>query len=149
MREITEIIIHCTATKEGLDFHVKNVDSWHKAKGMKKQKKSGLYCGYHYLIDLKGVIEQGRFEEEQGAHCVGHNTNSIGIVYVGGLDEDGNCKDTRTIAQKAAMYILLVDLKARYPEAKVYGHNEFANKCCPSFDVQEDYGEFNMEGAHI
>lgn len=139
MREINEIIIHCSCTKEGVAFHVKDIDRWHKEKGMKKQKKSGLYCGYHYVIDLEGTIERGRFEEEQGAHCQSHNQHSIGICYIGGLDEEGNPKDTRTINQKAALYVLIEHLRAKYGDIPVVGHNKYANKACPCFDAEEEY----------
>ena len=33
MRIITEIIIHCSATPEGKDFHASDIDRWHKAQG--------------------------------------------------------------------------------------------------------------------
>ena len=56
MRKIDEIIIHCTATVEGKDYHVADVDKWHKARGWK-----GI--GYHYLITLDGTIEKGRKED--------------------------------------------------------------------------------------
>ncbi|MQN59954.1 N-acetylmuramoyl-L-alanine amidase [Prevotella copri] len=28
-----------------------------------------------------------------------------------------------------------------YPEASIHGHNEFASKDCPCFDVKEEWGE--------
>lgn len=136
MRKIDKIIIHCSATQEGSDFHVSDIDRWHKQKGYK-------CVGYHYVITLDGTIEKGRDEEMVGAHCKGYNTNSIGICYIGGLDKDGKAKDTRTVQQKAALYLLLITLKLKYPDAKIYGHNEFANKACPSFNVKAEYGDFN------
>lgn len=136
MRKIDKIIIHCSATKEGLKFHVSDIDRWHKAKGYKS-------VGYHYFITIDGEIESGRDEEEVGAHCKGQNKNSIGICYCGGLDSEGKPKDTRTPPQRAAMYLLLGILKLKYPDATIHGHNEFANKACPSFNVQEEYGDFN------
>ena len=134
MRKIDKIIIHCSATKEGVDFHVKDIDRWHKQKGYK-------CVGYHYVITLDGAIEKGRNEDEIGAHCKGYNANSIGICYIGGLDKEGNAKDTRTVQQRAALYLLLNQLKEKYPNATIHGHNEFANKACPSFDVQAEYGD--------
>ena len=133
MRKITEIIIHCSATKEGIAFNANDIDRWHKQKGYN-------CIGYHYVITLDGVVQSGRSIEEVGAHCLNHNKNSIGICYIGGLDENGKPKDTRTIQQKAAMYNLLVTLKNIYKDATIHGHNEYASKQCPCFDVATEYG---------
>ena len=139
MRKIDKIIIHCTATAEGKDFYVKDVDKWHKARGWK-----GI--GYHYLITLDGTIEKGRAESEIGAHTTGQNKNSIGICYVGGLAKDGKTpKDTRTEAQKKALLELLIALIIKYPQAKIYGHRDFANKACPSFDARKEYYNINLK----
>lgn len=127
-RTITEIIIHCTATKEFQDIKAVDVDRWHKQLGWK-------CIGYNYLIDLDGTIENGRDINMTGAHTVGHNTHSIGVCYVGGLDENGKAKDTRTPEQKLALQTLIVNLKRMFPNAKIYGHRQFANKACPCFDV--------------
>lgn len=134
MRNIKEIIIHCSATSEGRDYTVADIDRWHKARGW-----NGI--GYHYVVYRDGSIHKGRSEEQIGAHCKGHNRNSIGICYIGGLAADGRtAKDTRTEAQRKAMLDLLGSLLIRYPHAPVHGHNEFANKACPSYDVQADLG---------
>ena len=130
MRKINEIIIHCSATKEGMDFSAKDIDRWHRERGFDK-------IGYHYVIKLDGTVEKGRGLEEIGAHCTNHNRNSIGICYVGGLSKDGKAKDTRTDAQKKALWDLLRVLLIKYPNANVYGHNEFAKKDCPCFDEQK------------
>lgn len=133
MRKINEIIVHCTATAEGKNFKAADIDRWHKAKGW-----NGI--GYHHVVDLDGTVEQGRPENEVGAHCLKHNANSIGVVYVGGLASDGKTpKDTRTLEQKAALVKLLTELKHRYPNATIHGHRDFAAKACPSFDATKEY----------
>ena len=133
MRKINEIIVHCTATAEGKNFKAADIDRWHKAKGW-----NGI--GYHHVVDLDGTVEPGRPENKVGAHCLKHNTNSIGVVYVGGLASDGKTpKDTRTQKQKAALVKLLTELKHRYPNATIHGHRDFAAKACPSFDATKEY----------
>ena len=133
MRKISEIIIHCADTPEGRNDKAADIDRWHKAQGWQ-------CIGYHYVIDLDGTIEPARDLEKAGAHCTGHNANSIGIVYIGGRCKDaGTPKDTRTDAQKASLVLLLKYLRAKYPNAKIYGHRDFAQKACPCFDAKEEY----------
>lgn len=133
MRTIKEIIIHCADTPEGRDDKAEDIDRWHKQRGFDR-------IGYHYVIDLDGTIEAGRDPDCIGAHCKGHNTNSIGICYIGGADRDTlKPKDTRTDAQKASLLLLLKYLRQRYPDAKIYGHRDFSDKPCPSFDAKKEY----------
>lgn len=132
-RSITKIIVHCSATPEGKDYTVKDIDTWHRANGW-----SGI--GYHWVIYRDGTIAKGRDESIIGAHCTGQNTNSIGICYIGGTESNGlTPKDTRTPQQKASLIKLLKELKSRYPKASIHSHNEFANKACPSFDAKNEY----------
>lgn len=138
MRRINEIIIHCTATQEGKDFHREDIDKWHKARGWK-----GI--GYHYVITLDGKVEKGRPDEEVGAHATNHNKYSIGVVYVGGLDKNDKPKDTRTQTQKEAMWELMRQLLIKYPNANIIGHNEVSSKACPCFDVQKEFGIINLK----
>ena len=135
-RVINEIIIHCTATPEGRECSVDEIRQWHKARGFTD-------IGYHYVIHLDGRVENGRDVDIAGAHCTGHNTHSIGVVYVGGCAKDGKTpKDTRTDAQKASLANLLIDLRKLYPRATIHGHRDFANKACPSFDATKEYRMF-------
>ena len=132
MRTINEIIVHCSATPEGRDVTVEEIDKWHKQNGWK-----GI--GYHYVIYLDGSVHKGRSDEQVGAHCVKHNKNSIGVCYIGGCDKNMRAKDTRTDAQKQSLIELLTQLKKLYPNARIYSHNEFAYKACPSFDATNEY----------
>lgn len=134
MRKITEIIVHCADTPEGRDVRAAEIRRWHKAKGWND-------VGYHYIVDIDGTIEPGRPVEQMGAHVSGHNANSVGVCYVGGCDTKGKAKDTRTEAQKSSLVLLIKFLKAQYPDAKVYGHRDFAAKACPCFDAKAEYAE--------
>ena len=131
-RTITEIIIHCSSTPEGRDYTVEDIRRWHKERGWSD-------IGYHYVVYRNGHIEPGRDVDIIGAHCAGHNTHSIGICYVGGVARDGKtAKDTRTLAQKAALLSLRVDLHKLYPKAIIVGHHDYdKGKSCPSFDAKE------------
>lgn len=146
MRKINEIILHCSATKELQDFRAKDIDQWHRNQGWK-------CIGYNFVIDLDGTIEKGRDLEDIPAHCTGHNKNSIGICYVGGLDKNGQPKDTRTNKQKESMYKLVNDMLNKYNLTikDVYGHRVFANKACPCFDTEtfrQEYRQWKARQAN-
>lgn len=134
-RRITSIAVHCTATPEGRPHTAADIRAWHKGQGWAD-------IGYHFVIRLDGTIEAGRPLAQAGAHVVGHNTNSIGIVYVGGMTADMKAaKDTRTPAQKCALISLLLTLRQRYPTAVIQGHRDYPKvaKACPSFDAKREY----------
>ena len=132
-RTITEIIVHCSATPEGKDYTVDIIRGWHKARGFSD-------IGYHYVIYRDGSVHPGRDVDIAGAHCEGHNAHSIGICYIGGCASDGKtAKETLTVEQKAALLVLLQELKRLYPQAKIHGHRDFAAKDCPSFNATAAY----------
>ena len=137
MRKISKIIIHCSATPEGKDFTVQQIRQWHTTP---KPKGNGWRdIGYHFVIYRDGSVHVGRPIEQSGAHTSGHNAHSIGICYIGGCAPDGKTpKDTRTQAQRAALVRLVRELRAQFSGATVHGHNEFAAKACPSFNVQKE-----------
>lgn len=134
-RKITEIIVHCAATPEGKDFSVDDIARWHKQRGFRT-------IGYHHVVYRDGSVHPGRPEGEIGAHCTGHNACSIGVCYIGGVAADGKtAKDTRTPEQRKALLLLLRRLRAKYPNAKIHGHRDFAAKACPSFDATKEYAD--------
>ena len=132
MRTINEIIIHCSATEEGRDFSVEDIRRWHvQGNGWKD-------IGYHFVIYRDGSVHPGRPIDQVGAHTSGHNVGSIGVCYIGGVAADRKTpKDTRTPEQKTALIELVRSLKLVFGVSKVSGHNEYARKACPSFDVQK------------
>lgn len=159
-RLIDEIIIHCSATKEGKEISSDSIDSSHKGRKFSSYISGGKtrYIGYHFIIHLDGTIEECRPIAKMGCHASGHNARSIGICYIGGLDArdtDGKMiKDTRTPAQKDALIKLIKDLKIRFPTIKrVIGHRDTSPdkngngfiepfefiKGCPCFDAIKEY----------
>ncbi|WP_163566263.1 N-acetylmuramoyl-L-alanine amidase [Helicobacter suis] len=138
LKTIKKIIVHCSATPEGKDYSAKDIDKWHKERGWE-------CIGYHYVIKLDGTIEGGRSVKFVGAHCKGHNSDSLGICYIGGLDKDHKPKDTRTPEQKEAIKSLCLKLLKENLAAKLYGHRDFeSKKDCPCFDVIEEALEWEI-----
>ena len=154
--DIDSIIIHCSATRAGQDLRAKDIDRMHRARGFSQ-------IGYNYVIDLDGMIEEGRPLTVDGAHCntkgssgKSYNKHSIGICYVGGLDANGKPADTRTPAQKASLRQLIDKLCKEYPIIELLGHRDTSPdlddsgevepaeyiKACPCFDVREEYPNF-------
>ena len=132
-RHISFIIVHCSAVRPGQRSSAKDIDRWHRDKGW-----NGI--GYHYVVRRDRSMEPGRPIEEVGAHCVGHNSHSIGICYEGGLDEHGEEADTRTPEQKVALRKLLEELHRRFPKALIVGHHDLnPGKKCPCYDVVSEY----------
>lgn len=132
MRQINKIIIHCSATPEGRETSAEEIKSWHLERGFSD-------IGYHYIVQLDGSISYGRNIEKIGAHSRGQNKMSIGVCYIGGLDECLDPKDTRTPQQKESLLILLKTLKKLHSKAVIYGHRDFSEKACPSFDAFDEY----------
>lgn len=136
-RPITEIIIHCTATRpewmQGLPLANKIVEvrRWHV------QDRGWKDIGYHYLIDRDGHIGTGRPLDQVGAHTQGHNTGTIGVTLIGGHGSAASDAFSKnyTAAQDTALRELLTDIQKRFGPLKVSGHNQYAAKACPGFNV--------------
>ena len=138
MRTITLIVVHCSAVRPDQQSSAAQIDTWHRERGFK------LGIGYHYVVRRDGQVEPGRPEFLVGAHCLNHNSHSIGVCYEGGLNIRGQPADTRTEAQKQAMRQLLEELHRRYPRALIVGHHDLnPGKDCPCFDAVREYRDLN------
>ena len=147
------IVIHCSATRPSSNITAQTIREWHIAKGWAD-------IGYHFVVRRDGVIEAGRHPDDIGAHVAGHNTDSIGVCMVGGLDELGNSFDNRpdlfTILQWQSAKFLVSTLRRMYPNAQVLGHRDLSPdlnndgkiqpqewlKTCPGFSAGEQLGGF-------
>ena len=137
-------------------FKGQDIDRIHKARGFKQ-------IGYNFVIDLDGLVENGRPLSMDGAHCntkgfskESYNKHSIGICYIGGLDKNGKPADTRTEAQKNALRDLVAKLCKEYDIIEVLGHRDTSPdldgsgevepaefiKACPCFDVRSEFCNF-------
>lgn len=139
MQTVTEIIIHCSSTFTRMDIGVAEIRDWHVGENGWED------VGYHYVIRRDGTVEPGRDLRCAGAHCVGHNSNSIGICLVGGLLDSGKPGDNFTQAQFDALADLLGHMKHVYPKARICGHCEFADKACPAFDYRKFLRERGLQ----
>lgn len=134
MRQITMIVVHCSATRENRNYSVQQLFHDHV------EVNHWRYIGYHFYIRRDGRVESTRPLERMGAHAKGYNAHSIGICYEGGLDAEGRVADTRTVAQKRVMGRLIVQLHQQFPSiCKVLGHRDLpgVQKACPCFDATE------------
>jgi len=134
MREIKKIILHCTATPAGREIDISEVRRWHT------QGRNWSDVGYHFLIQLDGHLQKGRELTTIGAHTKGHNSDSIGVAYVGGLNAAGDPADTMTCEQEETFEHLAFALQlALCRPLDVHGHNEFSGKACPGFEVKKKW----------
>lgn len=90
--------------------------------------------GYHFYIRKNGGIYKGRPISAVGAHCTGHNKNSLGICFEGNFE-----KEKMTARQIAAGRELVAYLKNVYPGAEIKQHKDFQATACPgkSFPFEE------------
>ena len=130
------IILHCSATREGEDISTDTIRRWHTS-----PPRNWSDIGYHFVIlnDGFGTVERGRPVWKNGAHTKGHN-EAIGVCYIGGVDQEGEAKDTMTEIQECAFFELVDKLRDVFGPMPIHGHREFARKACPSFDVVEKWG---------
>ena len=98
-------------------------------------------------FDLNNEVDQ--WEITNGA--TGINSVSRHVVYAGGLDaiDKTKAKDTRTAEQLRTMETYVRYMILRHPQVKVAGHNQFANKACPSFDVPTWLKGIGVDDANI
>lgn len=134
-----ELFVHCSYTKPDQDIDAETIRGWHV------NERGWRDIGYNAVITRKPELQAGRdldqdgdFLEEIGAHVRGHNTHSIGVCLVGGMDYDGHADFNFTRGQMRLLEIFINDCFKRYPNLIVRGHRDVdPDKACPCFNVQE------------
>lgn len=134
MREFKRIILHCTATPPNMYVDVETIRKWHTS-----PPNNWSDIGYHYVIYRDGSIHTGRPVTRIGAHTKKHNEDSVGIAYVGGVNLNRDPEDNMTMMQEISFLLLVRSLRTTFGHMTIHGHNEFANKACPSFEVREKF----------
>ena len=139
LKVVKYLVVHCVANRCNKPFSVESLINT----GLQKYGQ----CSYHYYVRYDGSVIPLLSESVQGIHVKGYNWCSLGIVYEGGLDEQGHPADTRTEAQKHALYELLKDLTRDYPDARILGHCEFprVTKKCPCYPASIEYAALQPE----
>lgn len=135
LSDIRKIIIHCSDSEFG---DAQLINDWHAARGFD-------CIGYHFVVtngritaddpyDIfrDGVIEPGRPIHYDGAHCRGHNHDSIGICLIGRHHFTAR-QILLALPEILGTYMALPSVTG--PEC-VFTHAHFAPaKTCPNFSL--------------
>ena len=143
-RPITEVVVHATETFTNKDIGSIEINNMQIELG-----HDGI--GYHYVIRRDGRLQRGRPVNNVGEHAStnGHDTFSIGIALVGGLNVssgENNATDYRssqsfTREQFTTLEKFVKSFYRRFPGGQVFGHNDIdETEFDPYFDVP-DYVE--------
>lgn len=128
MRNITHLVVHCTATAPNtsvasIQRHWREVLKWKSP-------------GYHIIVDAAGVAHRIAPDSQVCNGVAGHNATALHVSYIGGRD-----RDDRTMAQKSTLINVLKEWRKLYPKAKIQGHRDFPRvaKACPQFNAIKEY----------
>jgi len=135
-RGICSLVVHCAATPNGRPHTASDIDRWHGERGFARLPEAAdahrpdlRHIGYHYVIRLDGVVEEGRSIDEIGAHVAGYNHHSIGLCLIG--------TDRFTLAQWDSLRQSVLGLRQRFAGIGIIGHRQInPHKTCPGFDVR-------------
>lgn len=129
-RGCTHVIFHCTATQPtatvtAIMNYWKNVRKW-------------INPGYHIIIGTNFFTVLADFARVVNG-ASGYNSKGLSFSYIGGIDKKGKALNTMTPFQKRAFEIIAEELLLINPKLKFIGHNEVANKACPSYKVKDEF----------
>lgn len=126
MNRPNKIITHTAASST--NYTVAQMDNDHRLRWPGFVSRRGYHVGYHFVIDAFGNVTRTRDMDEEGAHCIGQNTSSIGVCFIGNGDVH---EPTR--AQINAWIKLYDAITKAYPNITsddIYPHRKWANKTC-------------------
>lgn len=138
---VTEIVVHCTATRPRWNPHwtVEQVRDeirrWHV------HERGWRDIGYHRVGGRCGRVALGRSLWTIGAHVVERNRGTLGYALAGGHGSSSfdRFSDHFTEAQRYAFESWVREVAELTDLRKLSGHNEFANKACPGFNVRREF----------
>lgn len=128
MRSVAFIVLHTAASydsrsKRVVHLSAQDVDRYHReVNGWRK-------IGYHWYVSEDGHGEQGRLDEEVGAHVGGFNGYTLGLCVSGHGDfERWNDKQLAEVVRKCAAWCR----EYRLGPEHVIGHHEAGEHGAPS-----------------
>ena len=132
MRTIQHIVVHCTGTPQSAT--ISSIQRyWKQVLGWKAM-------GYHVIVTPAGAAVRLADDTAICNGVKGHNSTSLHVSYIGGVDANGKPLDNRTKEQKETLRLVLKAWKEKYPTAKILGHRDFGvPKACPSFPAKDEY----------
>lgn len=158
-RALRMVVLHASATPSGHSIGMNplaEIDRWHQARGFRRSAAAVLRArpalpaiGYHYVVDVDGAVFAGRHVDEVGAHVAGHNTHTLGVCLVGGMEPQAQYTRAQWTALAQLVPLLQALAPHRQPALRVVGHRDLSPdrngdaridrhewlKTCPGFDV--------------
>jgi len=138
-REVTEVVVHWTETHTDKNIGSEEINKYHLDLGL-----NGI--GYHYVIRRDGSLQRGRPINIAGQHAPtnNHDTRSIGIVFVGGINvpsgtpNPGNFLSVQSLtrSQLNTFDHFCRSFYAVFPGGQIVGHSEIdEDEVDPGFEV--------------
>ena len=157
MSKLKYLVIHCSATYEGVDIRPEQIMEWHTG----KNGRGWTRAGYSDLITIDGKLHNLHFAEgtnpndqiiessEMTWGVRGINSESKHVCYVGGLDKNKVPKNTLNDLQCDTLQTYIKHEILRHPDILVAGHNQFSNKACPSFVVSTYCAQIGLKMKNV
>jgi hypothetical protein len=148
-RDVSEVIVHWSET-----FTNANLT------GSELQQLTGAGSNaYHYIIKRDGSVERGQPLNSSGSASPGHNSYSIQVCLVGGVnvaseetDINGNMgAGSITRTQFNSLHEIFRVFFIQFPGGQALGHGEFdLTQLDPGFEVRDyAYNSFNKVSLYI
>jgi len=151
MNNPKKIITHTAVSNK--KHTAQDVDVWHKArwngftsKEFKNNNGEFYHVGYHYVIEWDGTVVQTRGDYEEGAHCIGMNTSSIGICCMG--DGDKHLPSKAQIKSFQDLFFKLAE-KHKLNKFDLEPHRKYANKSCHGSKLSDTYWQDQIHSPEM
>jgi len=124
-RRLSKVVVHYTAVEppspSGIMKQLQSIDAYHR----EHNRWKGI--GYHIAIHPSGLIVSLRPLRISGAHCVGHNNDSVGVVMMTDAEHIDNPHLLTTLIH------VLNGLVRRFgiPPQNVFLHRQLNDTVCP------------------
>lgn len=154
--QLQALVIHCTATPETSAITAKQIDQYF-TRSVDKGGRGWSRGGYNDIIEQSGKVvncipynEDNKVSPAEIANgACEYNRIARHVAYIGGLDKYKKPKNTLTPAQDSSLKEYIITFLEYHPNAVVIGHNQLANKACPSFDVPDKLREYGIAEINI